>query len=203
MFFLFFKSFLIGLAISAPVGPIGLLCIQRSLRNGFKIGIMTGLGAATADTFYGFIAAFGLTALSTLLTHHQSLVHIIGGLFLLGFGLKLFLTKNHPDRTEANNDFSLWHAYGTTLLLTLMNPITIFSFMAIFAALGLGTQHHDYFHALILVLGIFCGSATWWLSLSSCVAFVLHHRINEGLMITIDKISGGLIMIFGMIALFY
>lgn len=203
MFSLFIQSFLIGLAISAPVGPIGLLCIQRSLRNGFKIGMMTGMGAATADTFYGFIAAFGLTALSSLLTRHQSFVHILGGLFLLGFGLKLLLTKNHPDRHESSTEQSLCQAYGTTVLLTLMNPMTIFSFMAVFAALGLGTQHRDYPHAFVMVLGIFAGSATWWLLLSSAVAYILHRRINDNLMTSIDKVSGCLMMVFGVVAFFY
>ena len=203
MFFFFLKSFLIGFAIAAPVGPIGLLCIQRSLRNGFHIGLMTGMGAATADTFYGMIAAFGLTALSSFLISHQSSVHVIGALVLFGFGIKLIRTKNHSEGTTASDDQSLWHAYGTTFFLTLMNPMTILAFMAIFAALGLGTQHHDYIHASILVLGIFCGSAFWWLSLSSGVAYILHHRINESSMILIDKFSGGLMILFGIIALCY
>ncbi|MFI0348530.1 MAG: LysE family translocator [Chthoniobacterales bacterium] len=203
MFLFFIKSFLIGLAVAAPVGPIGLLCIQRSLRSGFNIGFMTGLGAATADTLYGIIAAFGLTALSSLLILHQTLVHSVGALFLFGFGLKLIFTKHHADPEKASLDQSLWHAYGTTFFLTLMNPMTIFSFMAIFAALGLGTHHHHYFHASILVLGIFCGSAFWWLSLSSGVAYILHHRINDSSMILIDKFSGGLMMLFGIIALWY
>ncbi|HLB33578.1 MAG: lysine transporter LysE [Verrucomicrobia bacterium RIFCSPHIGHO2_12_FULL_41_10] len=200
---LFIKGMAIGFAIAAPVGPIGLLCIQRSLRDGLKIGFMTGLGAATADTFYGLIAAFGLTALSALLISYQFWIHLIGGLFLIYLGLRLLTVKSHSLLAKDRCDKSLWHAYGTTVLLTLMNPLTVLSFMAIFAGIGLGSQHRDYFHAFLLVLGIFLGSALWWFFLSGGVAMILHHRIKESSMNIINKISGGMILIFGIIALFY
>ncbi|MCX6956923.1 MAG: LysE family transporter [Verrucomicrobiae bacterium] len=203
VFLFFIKSLIIGFAISAPVGPIGLLCIQRSLRNGFKMGLITGMGAATADALYGFVAAFGLTALSGFLIRYQSWIHIIGGIFLILLGLKLILSK-HLDYLKQNGiERSLWHAYGTTLFLTMMNPITVISFMAIFAGLGLGSQHHNYGHALILVLGIFLGSASWWLTLSSSVAFILHHRMQENSMDLINKISGSLFLLFGVVALIW
>ena len=200
---LFLKSLLTGLAIAAPVGPIGLLCIHRSLRNGFKIGFMTGLGAATGDAFYGLIAALGLTALSSFLITYQVLIHIIGGIFLIGLGIKLILTKRHDKLSGNSNDSSLWHAYGTTLILTIVNPITVICFMAIFAGLGLGSQHHNYGHAFIIVLGIFIGSASWWLLLSSGVAHILHHRIKEPSMNIINKISGSLLLVFGIAALIW
>ena len=88
MLSLFIKGLIIGFAIAAPVGPIGVLCIQRSLHNGFKIGLMTGLGAAFADGSYGLIAGFGLTALSSLLINHQFLIRLVGGLFLIYLGIK-------------------------------------------------------------------------------------------------------------------
>src|SRR4029077_8267163 len=90
---LFIKGLIIGFAIAAPVGPIGILCIQRSLHDGFKIGLMTGMGAALADGTYGLIAGFGLTAISALLIHYQIAIRIIGGLYLLYLGIKLILTK--------------------------------------------------------------------------------------------------------------
>jgi len=200
MFSLFLKGLTIGFAISAPVGPIGLLCIQRSLRDGLKIGLMTGLGAATADTVYGLIAALGLTALSSLLIAHQWWIHLLGGLYLMTFGLRLMTRKSHDTETKNSNDQSAWHAYGTTLLLTFMNPVTVFAFIAIFAGLGLGTLHRDYLHAFILVFGIFLGSSLWWLSLSSGVACILHHRIQEHSMNVINKISGALLFLFGIVA---
>src|SRR3990167_9228812 len=177
MLTLFLKGLIIGFAIAAPVGHIGVLCIQRSLHDGFKIGLMTGLGAAFADGTYGLIAGFGLTALSSFLTNHQFWIRLIGGLFLLYLGIKLFLTTPR-EKSAGNSDRSPWHALLTTFLLTLANPGTILSFIAVFAGLGLGTTYADYIHAIVLVLGITLGSAIWWLLLSSGVAFILHHRLN-------------------------
>lgn len=101
MLLFFFKGLAIGLAIAAPVGPIGVLCIQRSLHDGFKIGLMTGLGAALADGFYGLVAALGLTAISSLLITQQFWIRLIGGLFLLYLGLRLFFKL--PQERSANN----------------------------------------------------------------------------------------------------
>jgi len=203
VFFLFFKSLIIGLAISAPVGPIGLLCIHRSLRYGLKTGFMTGMGAATADAFYGIIAAFGLTALSGFFIKYQSWIHVLGGIFLIGLGCRLIF-KRLSLRSRSHIDRSLWHAYGTTFVLTMINPVTVVCFMAIFAGLGLGSQSlHHYGHAITVVLGIFLGSASWWLLLSSMVALVLHHRIKEHSIHTINKISGSLLILFGIVALIW
>src|SRR6185295_11026735 len=103
MLALFLKGLIIGFAIAAPVGPIGVLCIQRSLHDGFKIGLMTGFGAALADGTYGLIAGFGLTALSSLLIDHQFWIRLIGGLFLLYLGIKLFLTQPR-EKSAGNSD---------------------------------------------------------------------------------------------------
>ncbi len=203
MFFLFLKGIMIGFAIAAPVGPIGLLCIQRSLRDGLKIGLMTGLGAATADTLYGLVAALGLTALSSFLIAYQSWIHLVGGVFLILLGLQLITKKHHVHLNKKSEDKSAWHAYATTVALTLMNPLTIFSFLAIFAGLGLGTQHRDYVHAIVLVTGIFVGSSLWWLLLSTGVARILHHRIPAKSMTRIDQISGGLFLVLGLVAFWY
>ncbi len=200
MLTLFTQGLIIGFAIAAPVGPIGVLCIQRSLHEGFKIGLMTGLGAALADGAYGLIAGFGLTAVSSFLMDYQFWIRLIGGLFLLYLGIKLFFT---PARTQStgNSDRSAWHAFGTTFLLTLTNPATILSFIAVFAGLGLGTTSTDYAHAVILVLGIILGSAIWWLFLSGGVAFILHHRLTPATMQSINRFSGIIILAFSVFAL--
>jgi threonine/homoserine/homoserine lactone efflux protein len=203
MLFIFLKGLTIGFAIAAPVGPIGLLCIQRSLRSGFKIGLMTGLGAATADSFYGLIVALGLTALSAFLVTHQLWIHFLGGFFLILFGLKLIIKHEYHKLTSNSQDDSSWHAYGTSFLLTITNPVTILAYIAICAGLGLGTEHREYFHAVILVSGIFLGSSLWWFFLSGFVARVLHHRVNEKLMQLIDKISGAMLIVFGIAAFFF
>lgn len=163
MFALFLKGLIIGFAIAAPVGPIGILCIQRSLQDGFKIGFMTGIGAALADGTYGLIVGFGLTVISSFMIAQQFWIRIIGGLFLLYLGIKLLLTSPHERSKAGCSDKSSWHAYSTSYLLTLTNPATILSFVAIFAGLGLGTVNTDFASAMMLVLGITLGSAAWWL----------------------------------------
>lgn len=197
---LFIKGLIIGLAIAAPVGPIGVLCIQRSLHDGFKIGLMTGLGAALADGTYGLIAGFGLTALSSLLIEQQFYIRLIGGLFLLYLGIKLFLTPPQ-EKSTGHSDRSSWHALGTTYLLTITNPATILSFVAIFAGFGLSQTSSDYTQAIILVLGITLGSAIWWLLLSSSVSLILHYRLSPSVMKNINRISGLIILSFGIYAL--
>src|SRR5579872_5012491 len=117
MITLFIKGLIIGFAIAAPVGPIGVLCIQRSLQDGFKIGLMTGVGAALADGTYGLIAGFGLTAISSLLINYQIWIRIIGGIYLLYLGIKLILTKPRERSNLSNSDKSLWHAFATTYFL--------------------------------------------------------------------------------------
>lgn len=198
---LFIKGLIIGFAIAAPVGPIGVLCIQRSLHDGFRVGLMTGLGAALADGTYGLIAGFGLTAVSSMLVTHQFWVRLIGGIFLFYLGIKILIT---PPRTKSDNskpDRSSWHACATTYFLTLTNPMTILSFVAIFAGLGLGSTSTAYADAMLLVIGITLGSTIWWLLLSGGVAFILHHRITPATMRAINWLSGIIMLAFGAYAI--
>lgn len=201
MLALFLKGLLIGLAIAAPVGPIGVLCIQRSLHHGFKAGFVTGMGAATADGVYGLIAGFGLTAISSLLIAHQFWIRLVGGLFLLYLGGKLLIKPYHEQAMKQDSDLSLIHVYATTFFLTLTNPMTILSFMAVFAGLGLGSTYQNYFHALWLVIGVIFGSACWWLILSGGIAFILHKRVNSTILRAINWVSGIIILLFGVFAL--
>lgn len=200
MLIFFIKGLIIGFAIAAPVGPIGVLCIQRSLHDGFKVGFMTGIGAAFADGAYGLIAGFGLTAVSSFLTQQQYWIRLVGGLFLLYLGVKL-LMKRPISKSTGKNDRSSWHAFITTFFLTLTNPATILSFVAVFAGLGLVTKGTDYMDALSLVIGITLGSACWWLLLSGGVAYILHHRLNPTLMQGINRFSGIIMLGFGAFAL--
>lgn len=197
---LFLKGIIIGFAIAAPVGPIGILCIQRSLHDGFKVGLMTGLGAALADGTYGLIAGFGLTAVSSFLVAHQFWIRIVGGIFLLYLGIKLILVSPQSSK-KRNYDNSPWHAFGSTFVLTLSNPATILSFIAIFAGMGLGTISPNFASAVVFVSGIIFGSAAWWLILSGGVAFVLHHMLGNSSMRVINWFSGAIIILFGIYAL--
>ena len=201
MLALLLKGLIIGFAIAAPVGPIGVLCIQRSLHDGFKIGLMTGMGAAFADGTYGLIAGFGLTAISSILVAQQFWIRIIGGVFLLYLGVKILLTPPRERVAAGNSDRSPWHAFITTYFLTVTNPMTILSFVAIFAGLGLGTTDIAYSDAILLVTGITLGSAIWWLLLSGGVAYILHKRVSTSFMRIINWISGGIMLAFGLTAL--
>src|SRR5438477_9482083 len=164
----FFKGLVLGFAIAAPVGPIGVLCIRRSLADGQAAGLATGLGAATADTLYGCVAAFGLTAVSDYLLKQRLWLGLIGGLFLCYLGVRTFLTKTSESPAVANRS-GLAGAYFSTFLLTVTNPMTILSFVAVFAGLGLATSS-NYLSAALLVAGVFVGSGLWWLLLSGGAA---------------------------------
>ena len=192
------KGVAIGLAIAAPVGPIGVLCIRRSLAEGREIGLVTGLGAATADAVYGCVAGFGLTAVSSFLVSQKWALNFFGGLFLCYLGIRTFLSK--PGEKAAEIRGSGWvSAYGSTFLLTLTNPMTILSFVAVFAGFGLG-KSPDYFAAGFLVLGVFLGSALWWLMLSSGVA-LFRSRLSAGFMQVVNRLSGSFILVCGLYSL--
>jgi threonine/homoserine/homoserine lactone efflux protein len=157
------KGMAIGFAIAAPVGPIGILCIRRSLAEGRQIGLATGLGAATADAAYGCVAAFGLATVSGFLVGQRWWLAFLGGLFLCYLGVRTFISKPAVEAAEVRGS-GLLSAYFSTLLLTLTNPMTILSFAAVFAGFGLGATP-DYLAASALVAGVFLGSALWWLLL--------------------------------------
>src|SRR4051794_20826007 len=135
----FARGFVIGLAIAAPVGPIGVLCIRRTLVDGRKVGLVTGLGAATADALYGAAAAFGLTAVSSTLVGQQDLIRLIGGAFLCYLGFRTLIAPVAA-MGLAKPRSNVLSAYGSTLALTLTNPSTILSFVAVFAGLGLADK---------------------------------------------------------------
>jgi threonine/homoserine/homoserine lactone efflux protein len=193
------KGLLIGFSIAAPVGPIGVLCIRRTLTEGRLTGLLSGLGAATADACYGCIAGFGLTVISSLLIRQQFWLSLIGGLFLCYLGGKTFLAKP-AETTGEPASTSFVDAYASTLFLTLTNPATILSFVAIFAGLGLANTSNDYSAAIIMVLGVFLGSALWWLLLSGGVS-LLRGKFTPDRLRWINKISGMIIAGFGLFTL--
>jgi len=195
----FLRGLIIGFSIAAPVGPIGVLCIRRTLANGRASGLISGLGAATADAIYGSIAGFGLTFISSLLIRQQGWLRLVGGTFLCYLGLKTFFARpaEQPALAKGND---LLSAYASTFFLTLTNPMTILSFAAIFAGLGVGSASGNYFSAGILVLGVFIGSALWWLILSSGVGMIWKKFNSLGLR-WINRISGIIITAFGLFVL--
>ncbi len=195
------KGVVIGFAIAAPVGPIGVLCIQRTLMFGNIAGLVSGLGAATADAFYGAIAGYGLTFISVFLIKQRFWLQLVGGLFLLYLGIKTFSSKTYSINEIQTQRKNLYEDYFSTLFLTITNPMTIMSFVAVFAGLGLGNTNGNFLFATILVIGVFLGSAIWWLILSSSVNLI-KHKINEQYLKRVNYIAALLILTFGLIALF-
>jgi threonine/homoserine/homoserine lactone efflux protein len=193
------KGLIIGLSISVPVGPIGILCIRRTLSRGRMVGFLSGLGAATADGLYGAIAGFGLTFLVDFLIGKQIWLRLIGGALLCILGAKTFLSKPAEQGTSVDAS-SRWHAYLSTFFLTLTNPLTILFFVAVFAGLGIGTEGGHYLLAGILVLGVFMGSAMWWLILCGFTG-LLQKLLNPKRLQWLNRISGLIILGFGLFAL--
>lgn len=196
----FIRGLLIGLSIAAAVGPISILCIQRTLERGRLYGLVSGLGAATADAFYGSIAAFGLTIISTFLLNQHLWIRLLGGIFLLYLGIKTFLTRP-AKRAAVTQAHNFPGAYLSTLLLTLTNPTTILSFIAIFAGIGVGGASKSSLSAVIVVGGVFLGSALWWVILTGGVS-LLRKRFTPRWLLWINRCSGIVIALFGIFALF-
>lgn len=192
------RGLIIGLAIAAPVGPIGALCIRRTLADGRLAGFVSGLGAATADAVYGSLAAFGLTAVSSALVAAQAPLRLVGGLFLCGLGLHTLRARVAAEAAPARGR-GLLGAYASTLALTLANPLTILSFAAVFAGLG-AAGSNGLPAAAALVVGVFLGSALWWFALSGAAA-LLRGRLGPGALRWVNRISGLIILGFGAAAL--
>jgi threonine/homoserine/homoserine lactone efflux protein len=220
------KGLVIGFSIAAPVGPIGVLCIRRTLAGGFLPGVTAGLGAATADAVYGAIAAFGLTAVTSFLVGQRVMLGIIGGAFLIMLGLRVFFARPAPtgERADtpngANGDRGANLAGGapagvtdppigagkgragagggylSTFFLTITNPMTILFFVAVFAGGGLATAPKGYGSALLLVTGVFAGSALWWLTLSTATGIV-RKMITPTVMRAVNYLAGVVIAGFG------
>lgn len=195
----FLRGLAIGFAIAAPVGAIGMLCIRRTLADGRLAGFVSGLGAATADALYGAVAALGLTAVSTAIVERQALVRLIGGCFLCYLGVRTALAPPTTE-TRAGAARGLAAAYASTFALTLTNPTTILSFAAVFAGMGLGTLARDRRSAVLLVVGVFVGSALWWLLLSGGVGLARRALTAERLR-WVNRLSGALLAGFGLLAL--
>ena len=197
---IFLRGLIIGLSIAAPVGPIGVLCIRRTLAEGRAIGFASGLGAATADGLYGAVAAFGLSLVTNALVEQRLWLQGIGGLFLCYLGWRTWTAVPRMVTGSATSGGGLVAAWASTFTLTLTNPTTILSFAAIFAGLGLGRAVGGYGPASTMVLGVFLGSAIWWLFLSVSVGLLRSSLTPERLR-WINRVSGAVIGVFGIAAL--
>lgn len=194
----FIKGIFIGFAMAVPIGPIGIMCIRKTLTEGRLRGLIIGFGAATADLLYGSVAAFGLTIVSDMLISQRIWIRLVGGSLLLFMGVKIFRAQSANPKFHIHSS-SILRSYLTTILLTLTNPLSIFAFIAVFAALGLGYDLSN-FSATTLVTGVFIGSSLWFLLLSSSATF-FRKKLDLVRLRWVNRIAGILIIFSGVAAI--
>ncbi|MDA5193162.1 LysE family translocator [Govanella unica] len=183
----------IGLAVAAPIGPVNIICIQKTIRNGFWGAFVVGLGAAVGDTIFGAMAAFGLTTIQSVLVQFESWLAVIGCLVLVGMGVLAW--RSHPHLTQSvQTPRDIAHAALATFVLTITNPITALGFVALFTSAGL-TRDASSGDAATIVLGVFLGSALWWLFICR-VAHSIRERLSDSHLLRINRASAVLIWIF-------
>jgi threonine/homoserine/homoserine lactone efflux protein len=188
----------VGLMIAVPVGPVNILCIRRTIGAGWRSGVISGVGAAAADMLYGGIAGFSITLIIQFLVREQFWIRLFGGILLVGIGIWYFFKRPAPLDARLQDRESAYSDIRSTFLLTLTNPTTVLSFLALLAALGLGNPRH-WWLTVFLVAGIFCGSMLWWIVLSVIVNH-FRDRFNRRLLLLMNRFAGLAIAGFGIAA---
>ncbi len=204
---LFLTAAGVGLAVAAPVGPMGMLCIRRTLTDGPRAGLAIGFGIAGGDAIYGLVAALGLVSVSQFMLAYDKPLHIVAGLFLVYLGIRTMLQKVPADNGNGNGNSdgklaNIGHAgalkaFASALLLTLTNPQTVIMFAALFTTLAPRGPFSSSV-ALTTVCGVFCGSIAWWCFLVTAVSLA-RHAIGHKLRVIIDRIAGFALAAFGVI----
>jgi threonine/homoserine/homoserine lactone efflux protein len=196
------KGIIIGISVSAPLGPIAVLSIQRTLNKGFKSGLVSGSGAASADIIYAIIVGFSITFISDFLTTYQEYFRIIGGMFLIYIGFKIFSSNPGKQirklKLKGNNYYK---DFITSFFLTISNPLTIIAFGAFFTAFGMVHNAGKPFPIVVMILSVFSGSLMWWLGLISIIT-IFKSRIRLRNLLWINRITGSLIVIFAFYLIF-
>jgi threonine/homoserine/homoserine lactone efflux protein len=193
--YLIIQGVLIGFVVAVPVGPLGILCINRALAAGALCGLFSGLGVATADALAASIAALGISFVSGFLIKHQIFLRLAGGVFLCYIGAQIYRTKPKPAAVPSDVN-GLVNAYATTFILTFSNPVTILSFIAIYAGWHVPSLQGRYFAAALLALGVLIGSAFWWVGLFiGMTAF--REKFSLDALAWVHRVSGALMVGFG------
>lgn len=191
----FFKGFILGFAIAAPVGPVAIMCIRKTLQFSKLSGFLAGLGASAADALFASLAAFGLTFLSTQLISFGYWLKLFGSILLLFLSFRSFRSKPHEPKSYVRHISLLKDIVGT-FFLTLSNPLTLLFYFAVFATLGFGDLIQSALGAPLLILGVFFGSAFWFLILTEGIGLI-RHKMTDRAMIWINRAAGILIGAFG------
>lgn len=190
------KGIVVGIIIAIPVGPVGVLCIRRTILHGRLAGFLSGLGAASADAVFGIIAGCGLTVVSDWLFDYQNWLRIVGAAFLLFIGISAFFHDPLVGTQSQRDPESLLADYASTFALTITNPVTILAFLAIFAGIGFTGEQATLGTAAVLVLGVWFGSLLWWAGLSTGAGLVRLSFKHDHL-VWINRGSGGILVLSG------
>lgn len=185
-----------GFFLAAPIGPVNLICIRRTLTDGYIAGLTVGLGAAAADTVYGYAAAAGLSFITDFILQYHIAFRWGGGLFIIYLGFRTLhavVQENSDDKTAAAG---LYKLFAGIFLLTLTNPITLFTFIALFSSLGVAVLVTNAVSAAIAAFGVFCGSALWWVTLTSIVQ-LMRKKVTARSLKRINKLAGTIIILLG------
>ncbi len=193
------KGIIVGFSLAAPVGPIGVLCVRRTLAHGGWRGFVVGLSSASADVVYAIIAAFGVTLISDFVAGHQQWLRLIGGIFLLALGFYTFRSRpdTHVPSKWINREARV---YFSTLLLALANPLTLFAYAAALSGIGIENIRSDSVYLTMLVTGVFLGSLLWS-SLLTTLARIFKEKVSTRGLAIVNKVAGSLLMLFGAIGL--
>src|ERR1700722_2689399 len=186
LFLLFLKGIVIGFVIAAPVGPIGILCIRRTLSGSYVLGLFTGPGAGFADTFYGAVAGFSLASIAEFIKNNNFYLRLFGGILMGWIGFSLFRAPLLQGNAKNGAEETLLRGFTSAFVLTASNPITLLVFAAAFTAMGISPIEGSFTQAFILVVGVFVGSSTWWISLSTTV-YLMHHKLSNRQLLWINR----------------
>lgn len=193
------KGIIVGFSLAAPVGPIGVLCVRRTLAHGGWRGFVVGLSSASADVVYAIIAAFGVTLISDFVAGHQQWLRLIGGILLLAWGFHTFRSRpdTHVPTKRVNREARV---YFSTLLLALANPLTLFAYAAALSGIGVENIRSDRVYLTLMVTGVFLGSLLWS-SLLTILARIFKEKVSTRGLGIVNKVAGSLLMLFGAIAM--
>ncbi len=193
------KGILMGVMVSAPVGPIGMLCIQYALQRGFMYALMAGLGAALADTCFSALAGSGVNVITDWMHSHCTLLQISGGLVVAVLGIQIYYYANVPSIEVPYRPYSDgFTVLGSTFLLTLANPLTILAFVALFSMFHDCNEGLDWMSTLLSISGVFIGSLIWWIFLAS-IATRIGQRLSKETIVSLRKGIGAVLVIFGLL----
>ena len=195
------KGLIIGFSLAVPIGPLGILCARGTMLYGTRRGFVIGLSGALGDVIYALTAAFGVKFIFDLVASYQQWMRLLGGIMLIGAGIFMFRFQPRTD-LPSNKSIGETGVFASTFLLALTNPLTLFGYAAVFSAVGVNKIIADRISMLLLIGGVFCGSFLWFSFLIWC-SHTFKEKVTSRGVYVINKIAGSLLMLFGIIGVFY